>query len=415
MYARAVLGLGLAWFAISGCDAVDDDGSSDRGGDADLSCGDGGRCGIGECTDAGTDAVEWSDAIAVGGSAEEAFGSVEGSCEAPFTWDGAGWEPNRVEPPSGQTTVTVRVELDRQSARLGHVDSGGRTGPGCEDVLSVEGHASVRTADGAFDDEADVTLQYRESHGPSTFGFQVALEDLGGTLAVELEGDARGSLGYTLSGADAACAGDVRLNITTSRDGIGMASSGTLASWSSSGCPVGEVPFDANEPAAEGETPIADAIAAAWSDASYPGEWDDGSPTELNVRVEVPNAAGCREDGGAVLIPVRATYGTADGRIEEHAADATVRAGLGPNDETLGLELWIDDLLRCEDPGGAIPYTLAGCDELESVQIQLGIHSNGGEISFSDSGLNAYESRRDGTAAPGAADVLRTLLLMQND
>ena len=35
-------------------------------------------------------------------------------------------------------------------------------------MLSVEGHVSVRTADGAFDDEADVTLQYRESGGPST-------------------------------------------------------------------------------------------------------------------------------------------------------------------------------------------------------------------------------------------------------
>jgi hypothetical protein len=409
---HVALGLGLAALTLGGCDSIADDG---EGGDP-PGCG-GTRCGdLDPCADAGTEAVDWMQTLDGGDSPEQVFASAEGSCEAPFTWDGAGHEPHTVDPPSGESTVTVTVELDRDSARVNRSTSRGATGSRCEAVLAVDGRASVRTDDGVFDDEADVTLTVRESGGSSSFGFQVALEDIGGTLSVALGERESGTLSYQLSGADAACAGEVNLGITSSRGNLGMSSRGTLASWSSSGCPVGESPFDPGEPAVQGTASVAETITAVWTDASYPGEWDDGEPTELNVSVEVLDRVACRQarDDGAVLIPVRATYGTADGRIEPHAVDATVRATFGKNGETRGLALWIDDALRCEDVSDVLPYTLAGCDELEAVQIQLGIDSNNGAITFSDSGLNAYEEHREGTAQAGGADRLRTLVLQDD-
>jgi hypothetical protein len=199
----------------------------------------------------------------------------------------------------------------------------------------------------------------------------------------------------------------VWLGITRSQGNMGSGSSGRFAQWSASGCEVGEVPVDPHEPGENGAPSLAERIEALWGDATYPGEWDDGEATELSLAIEVSDSVmACRGRRGDVAIPVRATYGTTDGRIESHATDAHVNSGLDVN-----LSLWIDDALHCASASDELPYTLLGCAELESVQIQLGINYDRGVVSVTDSGLNAYETHRGGDGPEGAADDVRRLTL----
>jgi hypothetical protein len=355
------------------------------------------------CADAGSEAVAWDEPLDFGDSAEQIFGGVEGSCEAPFVWDGEG-AGTSIEPPRGESTVTVTVELDRQSVRVHRRLQRGVGTIGCEPTLTVDGHVSVRTEDGVFDDEADVTLTYGERTGLGTISYVVELQDLGGTLSAELGERERGGLFYESSGADSACAGRILLGFESSRGGETTSSIGRFASWSSSGCPLRETPFDPHAPGPDGGPSAADQITELWGDVSYPGQWDDDSATALELSVEVPATDSCRESGGHATVPVRVTYGTTDGRIESHAADAYVNVGLD-----VALALNIDETMRCDDTVDPLPYTLRGCHQLETVNLQLLINYDRGELDVTQ-GLTAYEYHRGGLGM-GQADTTRILRL----
>jgi hypothetical protein len=170
------------------------------------------------------------------------------------------------------------------------------------------------------------------------------------------------------------------------------------------------------EPLAEGKPSLKEVIQETWGDASYPAQWDDGARTELKVRVVVEVAEGCAErlGRGPISMPVGVTYGTADGRVEEHRAAAELTAAVAEDGTVRTMSVFIDDELTCEGEADEIPYTLSDCAELASVLLQLGLHTEGAEV-VSAEGLNAYEYHRAHSGPPGSADRVRTLMVLSGE
>ena len=251
----------------------------------------------------------------------------------------------------------------------------------------------LATDDGTFDEAADVKLRYDATGGLSTFGINRELGDVGGSFAV-LSND-NGQLGFSFDGAGESCAGEIRLTLIMAGEGnIGSAVSGPIASWSKSGCPLGEGPIDLDQPLANSDQTASERLEDLFGDVRFPGEWDDGEKTELHLQVALEVDTACQGLGAdkAIAVPVGVTYGTTDGRLGEHPAKASVRL----YDENVpdSLALWIDDTLRCKGAGDELPYTLNDCDSLGSIQVQLGINVRSEDIGFTDSGLSVYEYDR---------------------
>ncbi len=401
----------LAWLllAVSACtggqtgsEGVLVDGPG-KGNDDMPDGGRGSSAGGEDCGDAGVDAavLDWDEPSEVG-SASEVFGAAEGSCEAELRWNGAPFDDRTIEPVSGTSMVTVELTLDHDSARW--IERRERAGlePPCGGYLVAQGHVTLETADGTFDAQSDVTLT-RSLDGESvTYGFDQDVADHEGSLSIELRDGERGTLAYQIDGSGAACAGAINLTVSSSRNGLGMAGGGQLAAWSDSACPLGQEAYDLTEPGPNGST-LAEAIGSSWRETSHPGTWLDGAQAELALAVEVPGQVACRERGGsgAVEVPVRATYSTSDGRLQERTADASVRATLDEAGAVKQLDFWLSDEQVCESESDVLDYQPADCGELESITVQLGWNDyRDGAPQATDGGLNVYFTPRGGGEPP---------------
>lgn len=111
---------------------------------------------------------------------------------------------------------------------------------------------------------------------------------------------------------------------------------------------------------------------------------------------------GCREPSGTIVIPVRATYATSDGRLPERTVDGTVRANIAADDRIQQLYLTLSDVMSCMDEHDALDYALADCSAVESatVQILFNIEGSSGPSRASDGGLNVYFMQRRGDTPP---------------
>jgi hypothetical protein len=332
-----------------------------------------------------------------------------GTCTAPLTWDGAGWDMGDntivLNPPSGRSEVTVTVEVDKQSIRYLRPIGEDAEMNGCTGSLVIDAVVSVQTEDGAFDDRGDTTIEYtpRENIRPLTFSRD--LTELGGTFTVELSEDyENGTLEYSLDGAGPSCSGEIEMrasSVLQMPSGItfGGGVAGRLGAWSATGRPLGTAPLEVDP----------NAVEAMLDGVSFPGVWDDGQKAELYVSIEVEGKTSCAEVGDFINaeVPGRVTYGTSDGRIEEHTIEAPLKVNYYKNKDLRGLACHISDEMACNGSDDVIDYTLNDCGALDSVIIQLGIQRYENETSFSDKGIEIYENYRDGTAPPGAGDNVR--------
>jgi hypothetical protein len=387
------------------CDAVDatrDDGN-------DLAGGDRGPCPRSEASP-----IAWDDASELGVSPAEAFAGASGSCQAPFQWDASGSSAD-VTPVSGSAEMEVELTVDQDSVMLRRFDThdAGVVEEQCRPIFEAQAELHLRSDDGVFEFHDTVDVASRARGGVLPMFASVALADHEGSLVVELADNERSELSFQLAGADPdGCVGEVSMTVTSSRGNLGMATRGPIGSWSNTGCGLAEENVALDDPFADDSNgSLREMVLARFADLQVPGTWDDGSPTELSLSVEVPGDRVCREatETGAALVPVRVTYATEDGAITEHTTEAaTVRVSSLPRRQE-PLELWISETLRCADESDSLPYTLADCETLESVELQLGINDEGARLS-SGEGLNAYEYHRDG-AGNGGADELRVLSL----
>ena len=345
------------------------------------------------------EALAW-DATSELGSPEEAFGGAERSCETDFRWNGAPFDDRAIEPRTGQTRVTVGLVLDHASARLARPQARARASIGCANRLEVDGRVELVTADETFRMASDVTLTRTDM--PRSLIYQV-IEDVAarqGSLPIELHDGERGLLIYRIDGSGTSCAGEVILSFVTEHEG----GEGRLAEWSDSGCALGEEPVDLTAPLAGEGRSLVEAIARVWGHATFSGVWFDGTAAELDLRVEPSGDLGCRElqPTGAIVIPVRATYGTSDGRLPNRTVDASVRATVSGDGRIQQLSFWLSDLMACVDEHDALDYPLADCSAVESATVQVGLNIPGssGVSRPSDNGLNVYFMQRRGNTPP---------------
>lgn len=337
-----------------------------------------------------TTLLSWDEQTEVGTPAE-VFESLEGRCQGALRWNSKSDLADVAA--DGDIEMSVDVELDHDSARITRHDRGHR-GPAlrCPSELEVDAKVQLRSDDGRIDVSAKTKARFREGVA-SSLVFTIPKSEQRGSLSLRERQGETVALNFELDGAGANCAGEIMVTTTsTSADGTGRGAGGRIGAWSASGCPTSQEPFDLNEEVAGSTLP--ELIEEAWGERMFEGTWTDGSTTTLSLQVElIAGAAVCAEHRGGdfiVTLPIEARYSTEDGRLEQRAAAANVRAELSDG-ELAKLSLWISDELTCETTGSRLAYTQADCTQLKAATVQLGLNNAGGpDSSPSDGGLNVY-------------------------
>lgn len=362
------------------------------------------------CGEFVTESVSWDESTDIGVSPADAFSSVPGSCTALLKWDATGFNLISSTPASGETEITVTVEVDKESATISKSIPASSL---CPASLRATAHVQLQTADDAFRDDWNTILIYDEGFGFRPIILSRNIADHEGSFSVVINENENAQLSYTLDGGGSDCSGKIELYIDGHDGGIGYGFGGLFGSWSNSGCAVGETTVDLQYPLAEGKPPVADAIERVWGDASYPAVWEDGTQTELKLRLDIDASSGCREDRpvAAASFQAKLTYSTSDGRLLEHQAEVDVNASLTETWELRWFDLYLNETLQCDDENDVLPYAFKDCTQLRSVQILGGLEIFNGTLDPSAPGFNIFEYYRQHAGAPGAADAMHVLKL----
>ena len=391
---RAILlmALGLCSGALAGCPASEQ-------------CS---KCGL-DCKVSTTTPVAWTEQTALG-SPEQLFSSFAGSCQAPFKWDGSGWGGTlTVAPPQGQSTLTATVAVDPDSARLLT-----RTPSGCPDLLEIDGTATLELPEGKVADRHPFTISASAGMAPVALSFAVKEEDFGPWVSIQKsDPDMTLSMPVSLTALGRACSGQVGLQEMIVYSGGGSGGGGPLASWSDTGCAVGQIGVSLAQPWQGID--LAAAITAAFDQAPLAGTWSDGSTTALALATSTRATVACAEtlpDGSTVVaVPVDVLASTADGRVQGLSGQGNVRVTL--NQASLWqLQLGLYTDLTCATTADALPYTGASCATDRQVTAQLHFNRYPSDQATDGGGLDLYVyERQSPKAGTGEADRVDRLTL----
>ena len=365
-----------------------------------------------QCVVQSTTPVGWSEATDLG-TPEEVFAPVAGTCEAPFAWDGSAADTLTLDPIAGQSTLTVTVDIDEASARLVETekapDAGGIVF--CGATLEVDATVKLLLVQGELVEEQQVTLSVMKSSGLPSEGpyvsFSVPGEDVGDWVSIAPRNDdTTVTLTFTVAPLGEACAGEVILMSETRLDGgstaggVGVGAAGSFASWSDTGCGVGQFPVSLEDP--EQGMDLLAAIDQAFGDVELSGVWEDGGTTTLALKTSVAATDVCGEDRN-ITIPVDVLGSTADGRVESLSGAGTVRATVGENGPTQ-LDLWLSTELVCQSQTDTLAYRSVDCASGANVTAQLGFNEYLDGTGPTGGRLELYIENRDSSAPSGAAD-----------
>jgi hypothetical protein len=328
------------------------------------------------------------------GTASQAFDGLEGQCQGALHWNSdSDLADVNVD---GNVSMSVEVTLEKASARLVRARSRDQRGPSisCPSELQVDAKVELHSDDGRISVKANTKARFRAG-STTTLAFPLAKNDQRGSLILRERKGETIALNFELDGAGANCAGDVMVTTTSvGAGGTGRGEAGRIASWSASGCPTGQAPFDLEQDV--GGNTLPQLITETWNGKKFDGIWSDGSSATLSLHVELlAGATACAEpraESVTVTLPVEARYSTDDGRIEQRAAAANVRAELlTQTGDVDNLSLWISDELPCESTESRLAYTQGDCTKLKAATVQLGLTSASGSESVpSDGGLSVY-------------------------
>jgi len=390
--ALVVLALGLLLGPLAGCPASEQ-------------CS---KCGL-ECKVSTTTSVAWIEQTALG-SPEQLFSSFAGSCQASFQWDASGWSGAlNVAPPQGQSTLTATVVLNPASARLvTHTPSG------CPDTLQIDGAATLVLPEGKVADQQPFTISASAGMAPTALSFVLKEADFGPWVSLQkLDPSSTLSMTITVTPLGRACSGQVSLSSQTVKNNVGSAMGGPLASWSDTGCGVGQVGVNLAQPLLGID--LAAAIADAYGQATFSGTWGDGSTTALALATSTRATVACAEtlsNGFTVVtVPVGVLANTADGRVQGLSGQGNIRVTV--NQATLWqLELNLSIDLVCATQADTLSYTGASCAVDRQVTAQLHFTRTMGDPATDGGNLELYVyERQSSTAGSGAADRVDRLTL----
>jgi hypothetical protein len=269
----------------------------------------------------------------------------------------------------------------------------------------------VNTDDGTFAETGTATVRY-DAGGINPISFTEQSSDIGGSLSIKPKDGKTGvELSYQVGPFEQGCAGEISLDTWSSSGNMVSGASGGFASWSSTGCKVGEklVGLDAgigNAP------PLSAEAMRAWKQATYSGTWDDGSSTELTLSIgALPPAACGRETSmnhtvDQISFPVQVTYQTTDGRVAPHTASATLY------DLRFMLHLGISEDFACSTRDSTLPYSLADCNALSRINVLVGLDFTPGVGAIPDTrggSLTVSEYGKNAPPGSSSADTVHTL------
>jgi hypothetical protein len=408
-----LLGVVLAFAFFIACDISEIGNPGDKGNRAGTGTMDGESS---TCVVTSRNAIGWEEVGSFGVSPKTAFSNFEGSCEAPFQWDGSDWSDElTVDPVSGNSSVKVTVSIDRQSAYLvereDDEDADGLAMP-CPALLEISGHVALVTDDGSLDEQQEVTITYTDS-SPYRMGnsspiiqWNITPQELNGTLDIEPANEnTKIKMSFEIMPVQVDCAGRVRLSaVTDMSSGVAQ---GDFATWSTSGCEFGSQGLDLDEPF-EGLL-LADELANLWADATYEGTWDDGKSTLFDLAVTPLTQKVCIDAMSAVSIPVKVTASTSDGRIINMTGEGSARASI-QNGHLSQLDLWLSEEIKCDGFFNLTDWSV-DCSKVHHVFVDVSINhylddsaSNYGQIE-----LSVVKLAADGVS-PINADVLPNTL-----
>jgi hypothetical protein len=368
--------------------------------------------------------VDWYDTDN-GSSPGAVFERLEGECTGAFKWDTTPYATHIVTPQKGETQMTVSIMFDRTSIKSGRVENVSDYGVATYYFLAATANVNLGSDDEVFVDSGQVFVTtfdldefYRNDEVPA-LSMAVPLEDINGALGVSLQEGESGDLLYQFTAGVTQCAGKVRLLISKDNgDGTGSDYGGELGRWTAGACEFGETEIDMDTPLTDGaseEETIGAVIERDWTDVTLGGTWDDGGTTDLNIHVQPMQSAACKDNLSVMgRVPVMIEYGTTDGRIADTEVEGSIYITFDPYDppeDVRKTRLSLRHDMQCGSKSDSLPYTLRGCDILESVMIELAIENESGRPEVIDEGLVAYEYYRSGDGAFGDADNVVTLSL----
>lgn len=178
-------------------------------------------------------------------SPAEAFAPWAGACTAPFSWDGGG-SGAVVVPETGETRVTVSVELDPSRATVIQPRPG--SAGTCPATIEVPAKLDLRTEDGRFAEQRQVALRYDALGGGLwQAGFTIEASEAGGSLSVSAAEGETVTLAYSIGPLGEGCSGEIRMTVSRPTDAgaghrgaAGSASARPFATWSASEMDAGQ-------------------------------------------------------------------------------------------------------------------------------------------------------------------------------
>jgi hypothetical protein len=368
------------------------------------------QCGCGlDCEVSATIPAAWTEQTELG-SPEQLFSSFAGTCQAPFQWDASGWSSAlTIAPSQGQSTLTATVALDHDSARLVV-----RTPEACPDLLEIDGTVTLDLPEGKVADQQPFTISASAESAPTSLGLTLKEEDFGPWVSIQkLDPESTLSMPITVTALGRACSGQVSLSSQTIHGNSGSGFGGPLASWSDTGCGVGQIAVNLSQPWQGID--LGAAIAASYGQATLSGAWSDGSTTTLALATSTSATVVCAEttsNGSSVVtVPVDVLANTADGRVQGLSGQGTIRISL--NQASLWqLELGLYADLICAAEADVLPYAGASCavDQRVTAQLHFTRYATGQTADGGSLEIYVYQ-RQSPTAGSGAADRVDRLTL----
>ncbi|MCP4603362.1 MAG: hypothetical protein GY847_23075 [Proteobacteria bacterium] len=409
----------LLVFLMISCPTENDEnelGSDQRSDEVDEHMGD-----DDSCETVSTVGVEWEETTDIG-TPMEIFSGLSGSCEAPFVWDGAGWDDGSltITPINGEGMATVTVELDESSAKLVEQKATEDTWGDmmCDSYMSVDALVTVDILGSRVVSKKKTVLKAsKDRSGLSltlSFGEDAMKKWLLGTEALSIvkqQEDTNIQMIIEMMPVGISCIGEVSLMTDRALgDGTAVGSMGPLGGWSDNGCGMWEESIDLEE--AMGTNALQTALIETFDNQTFPGAWQeyedqqDGDETTLLVEVELVKTRVCVENKDSFEVPVNMTANTSDGIIDNLMGRGSVSVSIDNSAVEYIGGIWASIDLKCESKSDTLPYTPADCNAIESVEAQLGI----GNPEENEGDLSLYIYNRQSNTSGAADQVLRLVL-----
>lgn len=371
----------------------------------------------GGCKVVSTTALGWTEQTELG-TPSEVFGALGGSCEAPFQWDGSGWsDMATVDPVTGQSTLSVTVEIDEGSARLVRMEPEDSTLLVlCGSTLEVDAEVTLELAEGPIVRAEPMTISVYDSSTSPRITFSLAQGEFGDWVSVETESaSAEVSMSVEMMPVGQACAGSMGLSVQVSQGGMGTGA-GQLgfATWSDTDCGVGQFPVNLEEPFRDVD--VGKLVEDTFDQHEFPVTWrTDNTETVLTLEVSVAEQQVCAEDNGGIVVvqvPIDIVASTADARVDL-AGRGTARVIMADGVVT-GIELWMSADYACDSETDTLPYQAVDCSSTDRMTAQLGVNYAPGDDTYTTGELLfLYIHSRENTAPPGGFDRADELALTE--